>query len=290
MNNDHALGELVTIDSALGFKLDGILYKNGANRTTVIHIHGSFGNFFHNRFIRFMAARYNSAGINLLSFNLSCHDGFSEGFRADDELEYVGGAITDFSTCIPDIEGAIKFVSRFSDRIVLQGHSLGCDRVLHFLVSRDISCDFILLAPCDSYKLHSNWIAPETVEDQIKRLMAESTPGGEFGWLPIREYGIRQGDWVYPIPITRKALLSIIDGPPFHLIRIESPAKFYLDQESLIYIGGEDAIQVYPADVMFKYFEGRIRKVIPVYIANGDHDLGGCEMDVIERVIKWISR
>ncbi|MDP3296004.1 MAG: hypothetical protein Q8N09_00150 [Thermodesulfovibrionia bacterium] len=287
MHRYKILGELITFNNTQGLDLDGILYQNDTNKTTIIHIHGSLGNFYQNQFLRLMAKHYLNVGINLLSFNLGCHDGVGEGYLYENDFKYIGGSITDFSTCIFDIEGAINFTSQFSERIILQGHSLGCDRILHFLISQKKNYDFILLAPCDSYQLQANWIAPETVEAQIERLKAEAKSEDIFDWLPSREYGIRGNGENYVIPITRKALLSIIQGPPYRLIRIGNPSKFSLKQRALIYIGGKDALQTEPSEVMFKYLEERIHDVTRVYVPQGAHSLEGCEYEVIEKIIKW---
>jgi hypothetical protein len=286
---EKTLGELVTFPSSHGLSLDGILFSDPRNTTTVLHVHGSFGNFYQSQFLRVMARKYMGAGINFLSFNTASHHGLAEGYRNGNEFEYVGGAVADFNECIFDIEGATTYASRFSRRIVLQGHSLGCDRILHFLISKQTRHDFILLSPCDSYQLQVNWIAPESVEQQIVRIKKEAPSDPEFDWLSSREYGVRQGDdWSYSIPITRKALLSIIEGPPCRLIKIQEPAKFNLDQRALTYIGGKDALQVWSNDVMFRYFQERIGNVTPVYVAHGDHMLGGCEAAVAEKVVDWL--
>jgi len=171
----------------------------------------------------------------------------------------------------------------------LQGHSIGCDRILHFLIARKAKHDFVLLSPCDSYQLQTDWIKPETVEQQIERLKAQKPIEGMVDWLPIREYGIRRGDWVYPIYITRKALLSIMEGDPFHLIRMDRPATFRLDQRALIYIGGDDTLQTAPNEMMLRYFEERVREVTRTSpYPDGDHSLWGCEQEVSDEIVKWV--
>lgn len=289
-NSDSILGELVTLRSTRGLDLDGILYRGESDKTTIVHVHGSFGNFYQNQFVRLMAKKYRDTGINLLSVNMAGHDGLAEGYRNNGEFGYVGGAVADFDECVADIEGAVIFASQFSDRVILQGHSLGCDRVLQFLVSTGAKHDFLLLSPCDSYQLQANWIAPETVEEQIQRLKIQAPHDPQFDWLPSREYGIKGGeDWTYPIPITRKAFLSIAEGPPYRLIKIKEPAKFHINQKALIYIGGKDALMVCSHDVMFKYLRDRISDVHEIYVPRGDHMLAGCEEEVIEKIIQWAS-
>ncbi len=290
MLRETVLGELVTFRNTRGLHLDGILYHRERQGTTIIHVHGSLGNFYQNGFLRRMARMYLAAGINFLAFNFAGHDALAEGYRYEDTFEYVGGSVKDFEECVFDIQGAIDFVGDVSRRIVLQGHSLGCDRVLHYLMNGTTKCDFVLLAPCDSYQLQANWIAPETVEEQIQRLKIQVPLDLQFDWLPSREYGIKGGDdWTYPIPITRKAFLSIAEGPPFRLIRIKEPAMFHISQKALIYIGGHDALQVWPQQVMIKYLQERISDVHEIYVPRGDHMLAGCEEEVIEKIIQWAS-
>ena len=288
MKRQKTLGELVTFKSSAGLHLDGILYHNDKNRKTIIHVHGSYGNFYQSHFLRLMAERFLSSGINFLSFNLAGHDGFGEGYRNIEDFEYVGGAVQDFAECISDIEGAISFVHEFSDQIVLQGHSLGCDRVLHYLITRKSRLDFILLSPCDSYQLQCNWIHPETVQDQIARLKREDKRI-EFDWLPSEEYGIKQGEWTYVIPVTRGTALSIMDGPPFKLMNIARPSIFHLEQKALIYIGGRDLLQTVDSNTMYQYLEARISSVTRAYYSSGDHNLAGCEDEVVDQILKWVS-
>jgi pimeloyl-ACP methyl ester carboxylesterase len=283
------VGELVTFLNSRGLQLNGIFYRQEGQRTTIIHVHGSLGNFYANVFIPLMARMYSDKGINFFSINTSCHDGIAEGERKG-MIEYVGGSRTEFSECLYDIEGAVAFAKAFSDRVILQGHSLGCDRVLYYLLNGTTKCDLVLLAPCDSYELQARWIAPETVHEQIQRLKMQSPFDPEFDWLPLREYGVKGGEgWTYPIPITRKAFLSIAEGPPYCLIKIKEPAKFHINQKALIYIGGKDPLQVWSHDVMFKYLRERISDVQEVYVPRGDHMLAGCEEEVIERIIQWAS-
>jgi hypothetical protein len=70
-------------------------------------------------------------------------------------------------------------------------------------------------------------------------------------------------------------------------MRINKPAEFKLNQRALIYIGGMDALQAWPPNVMFDYLSNRIKEVEQVYIDDGDHNLSGCEEEVTQRAIHW---
>ena len=176
-----------------------------------------------------MASVYGNARLNFLSVNMSCHDGLGEGYWVDGRFAYIGSCASPFQECVDDIAGAVTFAERFSDRIVLQGHSLGCDRVLQYSIDLRSTCDLVLLAPCDSYQLQADWIAPETVEAQIARLRSGAGSDTVLDWLPAREYGIRcRDEWTYSIPVTRRAFLSIAEGPPYRLMRVSRPTDFFL--------------------------------------------------------------
>jgi hypothetical protein len=236
-----------------------------------------------------MGLVFTKAKANFLSINTTSHDGIAEGDKRG-KLEYVGGAYSKFEECVPDIEAAVTFARQFSDRIVLQGHSFGCDRVVHYLTATRAKHDCILLSPCDSYQLQCAWISPETVESQIARLKQALPSDPVFDWVPSREYGVKGlGDWTYSIPITRPALLSIMEGPPYQLFRVSKPAKFFLKQRALVCIGGRDALQSWPQDVMFNYLRERINDVTALYLPDADHMIAKHERHVATKIADWLG-
>ena len=281
------LGELVKFSSSNGFQLDGILYSVPRSSKTIVHVHGSLGNFYHNGFLKDMAACYQEAEWNFLSFNLSAHDGIAEGYR-NEVFQYVGGSILPFDTCIGDIQGAVDFVHRFSNKVILQGHSLGCDRVLNYLVEKSLNYDCILLSPCDSRRLHQRFIHPETIDEQIVRITALKE-SDEIVLLPSREYGIGETEDSYSIPVTRQVLLSILSGPIFKLLNINKQAEYFIDCNCFVYIGGMDPLQVAPHKKMFSFLENRISNLETFFCPTGDHDLSDCEDEVITAIVRWIK-
>ena len=129
------LGKLVKIATADRHELDGILYEAEESIATVLHVHGSLGNFYHQPFIPVFAQILTGEGINLLSCNMRTHDGIAEGYDTEGMMQYVGGSLVRFETCVEDIQGAVRWSRKLGPKVYLQGHSLGCDRVLHFLES-----------------------------------------------------------------------------------------------------------------------------------------------------------
>jgi predicted esterase len=293
-NTNVPKGELITFVDTNDYFHNGILYRAENSDKTIIHIHGSFGNFYQNDFIQIMAELYTNAGYNFMSFNLRCHDGFGECYKKDGSFKYSGGAISDWNTCLDDIQGAINYANTFSQKIILQGHSLGCDRIVYYLMKNNNNFETILLAPCDSYKLHLKWLDNDEKKQQsefnkqIHRL--KSMHDLDFNWLPIDEYGLTSRVEDYILPITKKALLSIIDGPPFKLFNLSKPYAFKLSNRCFIYLGGNDNLQTSLSETMFNYFTERFKSVEKCFVNNGDHMMTGSEREVTQKIIDWLNQ
>ena len=163
---------LVRFDAADGLRIDGLLSRAGQSRTTIVHVHGKCGNFYQNEFISHMLRLYPARDVNFLSFNHRGHDCLAEGYW-NGRVGYVGGSIEEFTESNLDIRAAVEYASRFSDRVILQGHSNGCEKVLFYCASSEVTHEVVLLSPSDSYQLHAWYIAPETGEAQGERIKAE---------------------------------------------------------------------------------------------------------------------
>lgn len=151
----------------------------------------------------------------------------------------------------------------------------------------------VLLSPCDSYELQRIWLDPKEVpEQQVMRLKAEGGSRDSLDdWLPLGEYGIRQGgEWTYPLPVTRAAFLSIAEGPPFRLMRLTKPAHFHLEPRVLVILGGDDKLQTVPCEIMVEYFASRARECRHVCIPEADHGFVGFEDILARHIAEWVRR
>ncbi len=274
----------ITFQSTAGLKLTGMLAEAGS-ASTVLHVHGTHGNYFSAGYINVLAHHCTNAKINLLTINTSGHDGISEAYRGD-EYTYVGGALSPFQEVVSDIEGALKFVRTFSDQIVLAGHSLGCDRIVFHALETGSKLPLVLISPCDSYRLHEIFLAGQTVEDHIEHLK-RAKPHDKFELLSAHEFGIHNKAERYLIPISRDALLSIIDGPPFKLFRLSRPAEFRLENPSLICIGRHDKLQTEEPHTMFAYMSKRFVNCTHFLAEVGDHEFASEEHALAEAIVSW---
>lgn len=284
-----APGTLVKIVNAVGLELDGCLFEANNAKAMVVHVHGSLGNFYQNKFLHAMAEAYKNAGAQLLSVNMTAHDSIAEGYYSGGRMEYVGGSIADFQTCVEDIRAIVAWARQRLNTVVLQGHSLGCDRVIQYMLSHNDQVPYVLLSPCDSHALQLQWLRGEAVESQVRRLRTGPV-STRLEWLEESEYGVRGGaDWTYPIPITRDALLSILEGPPMRLFRLHDGARFTITTPGLIYLGGQDRLQTAPPEQVITELRGRLLGAEWLHAPDGDHSLGGVEAVIARKIANWIA-
>ena len=205
-----AHGKLMSVVNGAGLVLDGIVFSPPKARLAIVHVHGSLGNFYQQQFIRVFANRLARHGIAILSFNLTSHDGVSEGYTRDREMQYVGGSLSRFETCLDDLDTLLRFAGSICPRVALQGHSLGCDRVLFYAQRRATHIPLILLSPCDSHHLQEMWLEGGSISEQVARLLSGSDADDQVNLVPGSEYGVTGPDgWTYSIPISRAALESM---------------------------------------------------------------------------------
>ena len=283
-----AHGKLLSVVNAAGLVLDGIVFSPPDARLAIVHVHGSLGNFYQQPFIRVFANRLARHGIAVLSFNLTGHDGVSEGYTPDREMRYVGGSLSRFETCLDDLDALLRFAGSICSQVVLQGHSLGCDRVLFYTQRRATRIPLILLSPCDSHRLQEIWLAGEPISEQAARLASASDDDGQVNLVPASEYGVTgPNGWTYSIPISRATLLSIITGFPFQILRVDSSAQPVSNAPAFVYMGPEDTIRGAPLNEMTAH----VRRLVPsarvFTVEHGDHSLDGCEEAVADAISAW---
>jgi pimeloyl-ACP methyl ester carboxylesterase len=152
-------GKIEQITTDDGYILHGLVTgsRDGCS-TWVVHIHGSYGNFYENFFLSPMAAAYSQRGIAFASINTRGHDYYSD-LKSQDGDGYtsrrIGGVREIFRDCLLDIEPWIALVrERGAKRVILQGHSLGAMKAAFHAWRRPEKLDgLILLSPPDNFGL-----------------------------------------------------------------------------------------------------------------------------------------
>lgn len=296
---ESAYGRLISFNNANNLELIGLLFEpqNQTTQTIAIHVHGNYGNFYNNKFIWYMSKIYTKNDISFLTFNLSAHDGLCEGYRLG-VLDYIGGGVADYNESLLDIEAAVGFARQIGYKnIILQGHSLGCDKILDYTINK--SCDdfkIVLLSPVDSYAVQTRWLKlhkNETIPQQINRLKQyQNSNDDSLGWLDIDEYGAEglNADWIYKIPVTQKALLSILEGSAFKYLNLTCGENFISNVPTFVFLGNRDGLQMSTQEEMRLFLMQHFTNCFVDDTLDSDHDIIGVEEILTERIVHWIKK
>lgn len=132
--------------------------NNENSDVAVVHIHGMSGNGYENYFLDNLRQVYAGKSISLFTIDTRGR-GIISSFRQGGDISNwgegtkLGGSCFEiFSESIHDIQGAINYLKTFGKtRFILQGHSLGCTKVVNFVLTQGISGveKVVLLAPTD---------------------------------------------------------------------------------------------------------------------------------------------
>lgn len=144
------LVDFVRFNATDNVELQGWL-NNENSDIAVIHLHGMSGNGYENYFLDNLRQTYAEKGISLFTID-SRGRGIISDFRQNDGWKHAGSCFEIFSESVHDIQGAINYLKTLGKtRFILQGHSLGCTKVVNFVLTQDISGieKIVLLAPTD---------------------------------------------------------------------------------------------------------------------------------------------
>ena len=142
--------EFVRFKATDNVELQGWLNDEDSD-LAVIHIHGMSGNGYENYFLDNLRSMYAENNISLFTIDTRGH-GIISDFRQGDGWKRGGSCFEIFEESVHDIHGAIKYLKSIGkSRFILQGHSLGCTKVVNFVLNEEINGveKVILLAPTD---------------------------------------------------------------------------------------------------------------------------------------------
>jgi alpha-beta hydrolase superfamily lysophospholipase len=246
-----------------------------AAEKVVLHIHGTWGNFYGNPFIDVFGDFYAARGYAFLTGNNRGHD---------------GGSITErFADSVLDLEAWTKFASgRGFRRLILQGHSLGALKALFYLqqpgAPQDSAQALILLSPFDVVAFYSSGTAQKG-EEILKRVrkLAQVDPdslvpkdifdmwlisAGSF--LDLADHGTAAD--IFPF---RRGTLS---GSPITTVRIPT----------FVGIGGEDFAAHPSPEEEVQQLRG-LSNVRAVLVPGAPHNFAGREAALTKEVAAWMG-
>jgi pimeloyl-ACP methyl ester carboxylesterase len=284
---------LVTIEGP-DAKLHGVLLDAGSD-AVVVHIHGMCGSYYHNRFILPMLDCLAATKMSALLVNTSGHDYLAETINGD-VPNFVGGSVATQAEIDRDLSAIVRAARGRFARIYLQGHSYGCDIIARNVKEGRIAADgMIFLSPADSRALQEHY-SGETVAAQRQRLTeTHGSTDGPIGPLHLKEVGIRARALSYPIPMTRKAILSFLrdDVRVFRYASEPSAATATgvksISVPAFAYLGDEDPLLLGRQAIARQVIGAMFDEVTFAAAVGGDHHFTGLEEQIFEEVARWVS-
>lgn len=284
------LGEPVRIITKDGLELHGILFEpNKKTNKALIHIHGWCGNFYENKFIDFIAKEAVDKGFAFLTFN-NRGVGFVTDLikRKKFKVEYVkiGGSWEKFEDCILDIKSAIDFLDkRGYKKIILQGHSLGCQKITFYKYkTKDKRVKALVeLAPVDDVGF-------------VKRLLRK-----KYGKsLKIAKRMIKKGLGNKPVPkwmsfsvlLNAKRYLDIADPKTLQGRIFDYSGKLKeikaVDCPVFAIFGSKDDYETKPEEKL-EILKNNVKNCDIELIKNANHGFVGFETKLSKLVGNWIK-
>lgn len=290
-------GELIRVKAEDGLELVGFYAAppGRAARHAVLHVHGSAGNFYENRFVSTIGEAVVAKGLAFLTLNNRGHEYVSDNLMGDGPgtMSLMGGASWEIlDECLFDIGGGARFLSeRGHDGIYFEGHSLGCVKVAHYLAERrdPRAVGAVLLSPADMFGLRFDRTEGrlDDIVEEARRLVAAGR--GET-LMP---------EAAYVVPLSAATVVATYGDPaktdifPFCLgDRGDYRKLASLDVPLLVAYGTVNEAVTVPVEdalALAKAHATASPRVVTAAISGGDHTYLGHERELAEAVAAFVE-
>ncbi len=182
------IGELITFFTDDQMPLHGFLVRRKSKKCMII-IHGMGGNFYSSQRLPYFAEAFKE--FSVFSINTRGHDDVSSTKRVNGTKHIRTGTGTErFEESILDISAAIRIMWRMGFRkIVLIGHSTGCQKILYYQYKRNDRRvkALVLLGPADDYSLgiadKKKFRKTMSIVHDLQRKGKANVPSPELGFF-----------------------------------------------------------------------------------------------------------
>ena len=223
--------KLIKAQTRRGVQLDGVVFANGGEATVLIAITGIHGNFYSNPMYYPIGDTLSDNGVAFIY--AQTNDAFN---RMETVNTQTGGmeVIVSYNECFDDICDDISAYVRAAlqagyRNILLAGHSLGANKVIHYLANAKESpvAHYILVSPANMKFMLAN-VTPE--ERDIIRADVDAGRGDEL--LPFPFMGrapmlaATAWQWLWKNPLDNAH--SDADGDFSEIARIKQTGAFII--------------------------------------------------------------
>lgn len=280
-------GEVIQIKTPRNYLLDGLLFGKKTAHTAYIFIHGLGGNLFS---LTELASSLVTSTSSVIVFN-------NRGFGTINRVRLIdqrrkrgyrsitaGSSYEVFSDCVDDIDGAVSWAKKAgAKRIVLVGHSTGCQKSVYYLKKRPKSLvsGAVLLAPMSDLAD----MVRETPKPEYRRLITSAKKMIESG----QAFSLMPGSLM-----TAQRFLSLFSPESeeeiFSYASLKKPTVLQAVRKPLLVIlAGSDEHRDRPIRDIATWFKETLsnRKVSVEVVKGAPHNFMGHTAKLKELIMNW---
>lgn len=294
-------GELVKTITSDGLELKGF-FSDQKSEIAILHIHGTAGDFYNHEFVEREVEMLAKKDVSFLSVNTRGHDVYADIKKhVNGKIEWVqiGGGFEKFEDCIYDIEAWINFaIIRGAKKIILQGHSLGPQKILYYQSIKKNShvIGQIFLSPCNDAGLALMKHGKKKYLEINKKIL-KIIKGSQKNDLLPQDLAI-----VCPMSAVAYSGYLIEEGVgvlnPYHSPQSKKWKMFENIKKPLLIIIGEKDIYINGScrennlDYIILLLKEKTKKVLSTIkvVKNGNHSYVGTELALIKIIKNWLSQ
>lgn len=271
--NQH---DLTTID---GVKIRCFESVGSGNRSVIIHTHGYGGDGLSNGFLQKFREICPSAGYDFVSYDGRASHYLKEQYT-ESGVKYTGSAIIDYEKALIDLEAVWDHYRPKYETVILQGHSFGSNVVRALRVKRNEDCISIFISPADSRFLFNEWQKRKNIRPYIPRSDSQK------GIIRHDLFGMSVGGYSYEIPISYKALSSLLKSSVF-LAWSERPLR--LHGSAIFLFGSSDDISMCGNTGDRNWIQSSVDQAKVIDILGAGHLFEGHEQQLATQITDALS-
>ncbi len=286
---------LVQFGTPKGLLLNGFWFGPVRPKTVYILIHGLTSNAFANHPLVLPLV---DTQTSVLTFSNRGSEKITRFKKRDLRKKKGYGSITIgeahevFTDCVDDIAGAVAFAKKQgSERIILIGHSTGCQKSIYYLSKRNIQKNIqgvVLLAPMSDYAGAKKSMGTPMLQKAVEYAHNLIACGKPHELIPLTIWPLMHDAQRFISLYTPESSEEIFCYADPHK-RPSTLQKVTIPQ--LILLAGNDEFRDRPVVHIAKWFEKRLRRknrTIHV-IKNAPHNFFKYEKKVVEAVLSWTT-
>ncbi|MCA1031347.1 alpha/beta fold hydrolase [Bacillus timonensis] len=275
-----------------GLRLQGVHWKEVRRKTCVLFIHGTSGNIIENYFAHALAEHLVGNGYGFFYGHTRGYNHINDILTKEGNHRTIGASYESFIDCIYDIDLWVKKVREIGyESIILMGHSLGANKVIHYLSKEENTAiaGLILASPPDLVGLSKRY---DPNRDAMIQEAKNNVNNGEptkllshlhDGWLAISSQTYLErcidGCDADNLPIMRNPstfeALSTIRIPIFAFMGDVNEVNIHTPSEDL---------------ALMKEKATSCPKFEYAVLEGANHNYEGYELGMAKRVLDWMNQ